>query len=189
MVYKPGALMLMGGRLILMRNQIFIIALLVFTFTNKGLSQQSPGLGVEATAEEIAVLDISIAPDGVGLPDGSGTVSEGAEVYAEQCIACHGDEGQGQLNDRLVGGHGSLIDDAPVKTVGSYWPFATTLFDYIRRAMPYLQPQSLTNNEIYALTAYILYLNEVIEEEDIVNAQTLPDIQMSNRDNFIMAYP
>ena len=152
-------------------------------------SQEGPKLGVEATAEEVAAWDISIGPDGAGLPEGSGTAFEGADIYAVQCLACHGEQGQGQINDRLVGGHGSLAGSAPVKTVGSYWPYATTVFDYIRRAMPYLQPQSLTNDQVYALTAYILFLNDIVDEGQTIDAQILPGIQMPNRENFRLDYP
>jgi S-disulfanyl-L-cysteine oxidoreductase SoxD len=152
-------------------------------------TQQSPRLGVPATAEQIDGWDIGIGPDGKGLPDGSGTAAEGAEVYAIKCLACHGAEGAGQPNDVLAGGHGTLTDAAPVKTIGSYWPYATTVFDYIRRAMPYTQPQSLTDDEVYAVTAYLLRLNGIIGEGDVMNAETLPRVAMPNRDNFTWAYP
>ena len=153
------------------------------------LAQEGPNLGVEATPEEIAAWDIGISPDGSELPPGSGSATEGAPVYTAQCLACHGREGEGLLNDQLVGGHGTLDGPAPVKTVGSYWPYATTIFDYVRRAMPYLQPQTLTNDEVYALTAYLLFLNGIIAEDDVMNAQTLPEVKMPNRDSFVLAYP
>jgi S-disulfanyl-L-cysteine oxidoreductase SoxD len=148
-----------------------------------------PNLGREATPAEIAGWDISIPPDGSGLPPGGGTAAAGAAVYAAKCQSCHGEKGAGQPNDRLVGGQGTLAGPAPVRTIGSYWPYATTVFDYVRRAMPYQQPQSLTNDEVYALTAYLLHLNGVIAEGDVINAQTLPKVNMPNRDNFILAYP
>jgi mono/diheme cytochrome c family protein len=148
-----------------------------------------PGLGREATQAEIAGWDISIAPDGRGLPPGSGTAAAGAPIYATKCQACHGEKGAGEPNDRLVGGHGSLSGPTPVRTIGSYWPYATTVFDYVRRAMPYQAPQSLTNDEVYAVTAYLLHLNGIIAEGDAMNAQTLPQVKMPNRDNFILAYP
>ena len=153
------------------------------------LGQEGPQLGVEAAPAEVAAWDISIGPDGAGLPPGSGTALDGAPVYAIQCLACHGAEGSGQLNDALVGGHGTLGGPAPRRTIGSYWPYATTVFDYIRRSMPYLQPQSLTNDEVYALTAYLLFLNGIIEEDDVIDARTLAAVVMPNRDNFILAYP
>ena len=152
-------------------------------------AQEGPDLGETPSPELIAAWDISVAPDGAGLPPGSGTAVEGAPVYAVNCLVCHGQEGEGLLNDRLVGGHGTIGGPAARKTVGSYWPYATTIFDYVRRAMPYLQPQSLTNDEVYALTAYLLYLNGIIDENDTMNSATLPAVDMPNRDNFVLAYP
>ena len=150
---------------------------------------EGPGLGRPATPEDIAAWDISIPPDGAGLPPGSGTAAMGAIVYAEKCQACHGDKGAGQPNDRLVGGHGTLTSTSPVRTIGSYWPYATTVFDYVRRAMPYAEPQSLTSDEVYAVTAYLLHQNGIIAEADEMNARTLPRVTMPNRDNFIVVYP
>lgn len=152
-------------------------------------SQEGPNLGVEATAEEIAGWNISIGPDGAGLPPGSGTPSVGAEIFAVQCAACHGPQGEGLLNDRLVGGQGSLATDSPVQTIGSYWPYATTIFDYVRRAMPYQTPHTLTDDEAYALTAHLLHLNGIIDATDVIDAQTLPAIEMPNRDGFDWVYP
>jgi S-disulfanyl-L-cysteine oxidoreductase SoxD len=148
-----------------------------------------PNLGREATPAQIAGWDISIPPDGTGLPPGSGTVAAGAAVYAAKCQSCHGERGAGQPNDRLVGGQGTIAGPTPVRTVGSYWPYATTVFDYVRRSMPYQAPQSLTNDEVYAVTAYLLHLNGVIAEGDTMNAQTLPRVKLPNRDNFIVTYP
>jgi mono/diheme cytochrome c family protein len=148
-----------------------------------------PNLGREATPAEVAGWDISIPPDGSGLPPGRGTAAAGAPVYAAKCQSCHGEKGAGQPNDRLVGGQGTLAGPTPVRTIGSYWPYATTVFDYVRRAMPYQQPQSLTNDEVYAVTAYLLHLNGVIADGDVMDAQTLPQVKMPNRDNFILAYP
>ena len=152
-------------------------------------AQEGPGLGVPATPAEIAAWDLSIGPTGDGLPEGSGDARQGAAVYAAKCVACHGVDGRGQPNDRLVGGHGSLASDSAVKTIGSYWPYATTVFDYVRRAMPFTQPQSLSNDEVYAVTAYLLYLNGVIDEDDAMDAGSLPNVVMPNRDGFILAYP
>lgn len=151
--------------------------------------QQGPDLGVEAAPAEVAAWDISIGPDGDELPEGSGNAIDGEPIYALQCLGCHGAEGAGLLNDVLVGGHGSLTGAAPLRTVGSFWPYATTIFDYIRRSMPYLQPHSLSDDEVYALTAYLLFLNGIIDEDDDINAQTLAEISMPNRDSFILAYP
>jgi cytochrome c len=152
-------------------------------------AQEGPRLGMPATREEIARWDISIGPDGAGLPQGRGTAATGAVVYQSKCLACHGEKGAGKPSDQLVGGQGTLRDAAAVRTVGSYWPYATTLFDYIRRAMPYVQPQSLTPDEIYGLCAYLLFLNGVIDETAEMNATTLPQVKMPNRDNFDSAYP
>jgi cytochrome c len=151
-------------------------------------AQEGPRLGVPATPEQVAGWDISISPSGAGLPPGSGTASAGAGMYQAKCLACHGEKGAGRPNDQLVGGHGTLRDAAPVRTVGSYWPYATTLFDYIRRAMPFAQPQSLSADEVYALTAYVLFLNGVIGETDVMNATTLPAVVLPNRSNFDWAY-
>src|SRR5437870_12981114 len=150
---------------------------------------ETPNLGRPATAAEIAGWDISVGPDGVGLPAGSGTALKGAAVYEQKCQACHGAKGAGQPNDRLAGGHGTLASKTPVRTIGSYWPYATTVFDYVRRSMPYVQPQSLTNDEVYAVTAYLLHLNGIIGESDEMNAQALPKVKMPNQSNFIVVYP
>ena len=159
------------------------------SLAQQDVTSASPNLGVPATPEQIAGWDISIPPSGAGLPPGAGTAAQGAPIYATKCIACHGEGGQGGLNDRLVGGRGSLATPSAVKTVGSYWPYATTVFDFIRRAMPYQQPHSLTDDEAYALTAYLLYLNEIIGENDVMNADTLPRVRMPNRDGFVRVYP
>jgi cytochrome c len=132
---------------------------------------------------------VSIPPDGTGLPPGRGTPAQGAVIYAQKCQNCHGEKGGGQPNDRLVGGQGTLASKAPVRTIGSYWPYATTLFDYVRRAMPYTQSHSLTDDEVYAVTAYLLHLNGIIAEMSVMDAETLPKVRMPNRENFILAYP
>ena len=150
---------------------------------------KGPGLGVPATAAEVESADISIGPDGVGLPPGSGTPAQGEAIYNTKCIACHGQQGAGTVNDRLVGGHGTLTSPAPIKTIGSYWPYATTVFDYVRRAMPYPAPHSLTDPEVYAVTAYLLSLNGIIGKDAVMDAKTLPQVRMPNRGNFILAYP
>ena len=150
---------------------------------------EGPNLGREATPAQVAGWDISVGPDGAGLPPGKGTAAAGALVYEQKCQACHGAKGAGQPNDRLVGGQGTLASKTPVKTIGSYWPYATTVFDYVRRAMPYIQPQSLTNDEVYALTAYLLNLNGIIGDGDEMNAQSLPKVKMPNQANFIVVYP
>jgi S-disulfanyl-L-cysteine oxidoreductase SoxD len=146
---------------------------------------KAPAFGSPVSAAEIARWDISIPPSGAGLPAGSGSVKQGEAVYVAQCQACHGPKGAGKPADVLVGGIGSLATGKPVRTVGSYWPYATTLFDYTRRAMPTTKPLSLTNDEVYAVTAYLLYLNGIIGEDAEMNAKTLPQVKMPNRDGFI----
>jgi cytochrome c len=139
-----------------------------------------------ATPEEAAAWDISISPDGAGLPPGSGTARQGEAVYLEKCLGCHGERGAGKPSDQLAGGQGTLgPGQAPVKTVGSFWPYATTVFDYVRRAMPLNESKSLTNDETYAVVAYILQINGVIGENDTIDARTLPAVRMPNRDGFV----
>ncbi len=162
-----------------------IIALSLLCFTSLSFAQEGPGLGVEATPEQLAGWDISIDPSGANLPAGSGSVLEGKGIFSVKCAACHGVNGEGATNDQLVGGHGSLVTDNPLKTVGSYWPYATTVFDYIRRAMPFQQPGSLSNDEVYALTAYLLALNGIIDDEAEINAENLVNVEMPNKEGFI----
>jgi S-disulfanyl-L-cysteine oxidoreductase SoxD len=173
------------------RNRLITLsALLLGISASMALSaQEGPKLGVVATPEQVAAWSLTILPDGTGLPEGSGTAMAGAQIYAQKCLACHGQTGTEGPNDKLVGGHGSISGDSPVKTVGSYWPYATTVFDYIRRAMPLTQPQSLTDDETYALTAYLLALNEIIDSDEVMNARSLPAVKMPNADNFFWAYP
>jgi cytochrome c len=140
--------------------------------------------GRPATQEDIKAWDIDVRPDGQGLPDGRGTVAQGKQVFADYCAACHGDNGQGGIKDRLVGGQGTLTSDMPIKTVGSFWPYATTLFDYIHRAMPYPTPGSLSNDETYAVTAYILDLNGIAPPGGKLDRAGLAKIKMPNRDGF-----
>lgn len=166
-----------------------VIVIVAAAGCTSSVAQQAPTLGRPATPAEIAGWDISIPPDGAGLPPGSGTPEQGVLVYAQKCQSCHGEKGAGQPNDQLVGGQGTLTSNSPVRTIGSYWPYATTVFDYIRRAMPYQQPQSLTNGEVYAVTAYLLHLNGIIGAQDAMTAQTLPRVRMPNREHFILAYP
>ena len=151
----------------------------------------APRFGQPIKQADIAPWDISIGPDGASLPPGSGTPTQGAEVYAAHgCAACHGDKGTGGPAGPLVGG-GPLNtpDRDPQKLIGNYWPYATTIFDFIRRAMPWQAPKTLTDNEVYAVTAYILALNKIIDENDVINAETLPKVRMPNRDGFVSRYP
>ena len=142
-------------------------------------------LGRAATPAEVAAWNIDVAPDGKNLPAGSGTVARGREVYDAQCAACHGAKGEGGVGDRLSGGRGTLGPPKPVFTVGSYWPYATTLFDYIRRAMPLNAPQSLSNQDVYAVSGYVLFLNDLLPPGATVNAEILTALKMPNRDGFI----
>ena len=143
------------------------------------------GLGRAPKPDEIRAWDLAIAPDGKELPAGSGTAAEGAKLYAAQCAGCHGKTGKEGPNDVLVGGQGTQNTTKPVKTVGSYWPYATTVWDYINRAMPFNKPGSLKPDEVYALTAYLLSLNGVIKSDEVMNAKTLPQVKMPNRNGFI----
>jgi len=151
------------------------------------LAAQSPtySVGRPPTPEEIRALGSAIAPDGEGLPEGSGTVAAGREVFAAQCSRCHGPNGEGNVGPVLVGGQGTLASPRPLKTVGSYWPYATTLWDYINRAMPFDQPGLLKPPDVYAAVAYVLNLNGIIREDQVIDASSLPKIVMPNRNGFI----
>ena len=148
---------------------------------------KGPSLGTPVSDADVAAMDVSIGPDGAGLPAGSGTPKQGAEVYATKCLPCHGPEGANGVNDRLVGGQGTLTSATPVKTIGSYWPYATTVFDYVRRAMPYPAPHSLSDAEAYAVTAYLLHLNGIIGADEVMDATSLPTVKMPNRGGFSSA--
>ena len=168
-----------------MHSHLLAVASVLAVVSNAALAE-NPNLGRIAAPEEVASWDISIGPDGAGLPPGSGTPKQGEAVYTEKCLVCHGEKGAGKPNDVLVGVRGTLAgDQPPVKTVGSFWPYATTLFDYVRRAMPLNESKSLTNDEVYAVVAYLLQLNDIIGENETINAQTLPRVQMPNRDGFM----
>ena len=148
------------------------------------------GLGTLATAEQIAGWDIDVRPDGKGAPIGSGTAADGEEVYAERCAGCHGDFGEGV--DRwpiLAGGLGSLVTDDPVKTVGSYWPYASTVYDYVYRAMPFGEAQSLTHDETYQVVAYILNMSDVIDDEFVLSNETIGSVKMPNANGFMLPDP
>ena len=167
------------------RSRLLAVASALAVVSNAALAENA-NLGRIAQPEEIASWDISIGPDGAGLPPGSGTPKQGEAVYTAKCLACHGEKGAGKPNDALTGGGGTLAgDQPPLKTVGSFWPYATTLFDYVRRAMPLNESKSLTNDEVYAVVAYLLQLNGIIGENETINAQILPRVQMPNRDGFM----
>ena len=144
------------------------------------------GYGLKATPEQIAGWDIDVRPDGKGLPPGSGSVEDGEYLYEEKCAECHGSFGEGVGKyPTLAGGEGSLRDDRPHKTVGSYWKYTSTLWDYIHRAMPFTQPESLGDDEVYALTAYVLYLNDLVEDDFVLTQENLSSIRLPNEGNFI----
>jgi len=147
---------------------------------------QSPtyGVGRAPTAAELSAIDIEVTPDGKGLRPGRGTAAAGKEVYTRRCETCHGPTGKEGPQDALAGGQGSLATSKPQKTVGSYWPYATTLWDYINRAMPFDHPSTMTADEVYATTAYVLFLNGIVGERDMVDEKTLPRIKMPNRNGF-----
>lgn len=144
------------------------------------------GIGRYPFRDEIARRDLTVFPSGAGLPKGRGHAVQGERIYATQCAACHGRRGEGaELGPALTGGIGSLDTETPQRTVGSSWPYATSVFDYTRRAMPYQAPGSLTDDEVYAVTAYMLYLSGIIGAHDVLDEKTLPAVKMPNRDGFI----
>ena len=147
--------------------------------------QAQYGFGWPATEEDIKAWDIDIDTNGAGLPPGRGTVQQGAAVYANKCAACHGPTGTEGPQVPLVGGQGSLTADHPIKTIGSYWPYATTLYDYIYRAMPFTAPQSLTPDEVYSVVAWLLHRNGIVPSDSVMDATTLPSVTMPNRDGFV----
>ena len=166
---------------------MFTRSLVLLLISGPALAE-SPNLGHPLAPSELAQWEIHIFPDGKGLPKGSGTSAQGAAVYAQKCMHCHGEGGKGGVNAALVGGEPIKNMDS-TRTIANFWPYSTTVFDYIRRAMPWPQPRSLTDDEVYALTAFILAQNKLIGEKDVMNAQTLPKVKMPNRDNFIPRFP
>jgi cytochrome c len=162
------------------------LALLVAASAWNACAEERYSIGRPATPAEIAGWNIDVGGnDGSNLPSGSGTVEHGKTVFAEQCASCHGDKGQGGMGDRLVGGEGTLASPKPIKTVGSYWPYAPTLFDYIRRAMPMNAPQSLSDTDVYAVSAYVLHLNGLLSADAMLDAKSLSAIKMPNRGMFV----
>lgn len=145
------------------------------------------GLGREALPEEIAAWDLDVSPDGTGLPEGSGSVEDGELLFSDNCAVCHGEFAEGSGNwPKLAGGDGSLADKDPVKTVGSYWPYLSTTFDYVHRSMPFGNAQSLTADETYAIVAYILYSNDIVEDDFVLSKDNFLDVEMPNADGFIV---
>ena len=174
------------------KTGLFVAALLSSVLSvSQAVAEQRPfNLGQLATAEQVAGWDIDVRPDGLGAPVGAGNAFDGEEVYADRCASCHGDFGEAV--DRwpvLVGGEGTLNGHDPVKTTGSYWPYASTMFDYIYRAMPFGEAQSLTHDETYQIVAYLLYMNDIIDDEFELNQENIGTIEMPNRDGFMMPDP
>jgi len=167
----------------------FLVTAAAICFAGSVHAQQHPNLGRALTPEEVQKIDITVAIDGTGLPPGSGSVSAGATVYAQKCQSCHGPEGSGKPQDQLTGGVGTLASAKPVKTPVSYWSSATTIFDYVRRAMPITSPQSLTNDEAYAVTAYLLSIDGVVPKDAVLDAKSLPRVKMPNREGFVRWWP
>jgi S-disulfanyl-L-cysteine oxidoreductase SoxD len=165
------------------------LAVVPFTAAAQLGNQQHFGFGTPIKPDELSEY-FGIPPSGQGLPLGSGIAAQGAEVYAQSCVACHGEHLEGVPQpglggDKLIGGRGSLVSKTPAKTVESYWPYATTLFDYVKRAMPFNAPGSLTNDEVYSVVAYILSEAKVIKPSETMNSETLPKVRMPNRDGFV----
>lgn len=158
-------------------------------WASEPIARQEPthgyGIGQAATDQELQAWNIDVAPTGEGLPPGRGTVQEGAVLFGARCAVCHGATGQEGPMDRLVGGVGTLGSQQPIKTIGSYWPYATTLYDYIHRAMPFSAPQSLSPDEVYSVVAWLLHQNGIINKDLVLNAQSLPAITMPNRHGFV----
>ncbi len=168
-----------------MKRTVPALALLAILALPAAAQSPEYGVGRAVPLDEIAKLDISVAPDGTGLPPGEGTAAQGADIYVTRCKECHGPEGKGGDQAGFIGKPSDLLGDSPKKTVGSYWPYATTLWDYINRAMPFDRPGELTHAQVYAVTAYILSLNGIVGQEDKINALTLPKIEMPNKDGFV----
>ena len=166
-----------------------LVLVIALVLGSGAAAAQTPRLGKPISEADIAAWDISAMPDGTGLPPGSGTPAQGAKIYVEKCVACHGENGTGKPYAALVGGAPLTTGIDTAKTIANFWGYSTIVFDFIRRAMPFQQPRTLSNDEVYALTAYILALNKIIGENDAMNAQTLPRVQMPNRDGFIIRFP
>lgn len=189
----------MQGNTIKFIGAVLVLVTVLLTATSLKVSRQHPrvlpadtlsqpahyGFGRPATAAEVAALDIDVRPDGTGLPKGEGNAMEGKAIYIQKCAACHGATGTEGPNDRLVVGDSTKSGGRRIKAIGNYWPYATTVFDYIRRAMPFNQPGSLTDEEVYGLTAYLLNANGLLAADAKLNAKTLPKIKMPARDKFV----
>lgn len=170
-------------------SRLSIFGLVLLLLATSALVAEGPNLGEPISAADIAAWDIAVLPDGTGLPPGSGTAAQGAPIFAVKCALCHGVNAEGGISLALVGGEPLTDGIDTVKTIANFWPNSTTLFDYTRRAMPWLTPRTLTDDEVYALTAYLLALNNIIDDSDIMNANTLPLVRMPNADGFIIRFP
>ena len=160
--------------------------IVIFAFVTLAASADTPDLGEPLTAAELR--DITVQANGDGLPPGKGSVVQGEKLYTQHCLACHGVNGTGGINDQLQGGAKPLDEAVHQRTIGSYWPYATTVFDYVRRSMPYAQPGSLSDDEVYALTAYLLFINDIVARETTLDAAQLRAIKMPNRARFFSTY-
>ena len=181
-----------------MHSGLLLAALWTFTMGLAPARGEGPNLGKPISSADISEWDIDIEPSGAGLPPGSGTAAQGVTIFAENCALCHGDGGRGGVSITKSGAPAAppVVDDRKIvgidettTTIANYWPYATTLFDYIRRAMPWTAPRSLSDNEVYALTAYILAQNKLIDAAQTIDAQTLPNVRMPNRGGFIPRFP
>jgi S-disulfanyl-L-cysteine oxidoreductase SoxD len=171
-----------------MRRMTLLATSLAVTFAASAFAADSPRLGKPISPADIAPWDITIMPDGAGLPAGSGTPAQGAPIFFAKCSACHCDKGTGGIAAAVTAGPPRASLDGG-KTIANFWPYATTIFDFVRRAMPYNAPHSLKDDEVYALTAYLLNLNRLIGDNEVMNKDTLPKVKMPNRDNFIIRFP
>ncbi|MDO8846154.1 MAG: cytochrome c [Methylicorpusculum sp.] len=169
-----------------MRKTLLFFFIICWSLT--GIAQSSPDRGQIASSDLIKQWSYDVFPDGEGLPEGQGNATQGEAIYSQHCETCHGLKGEGGSAEELAGAMHGLTDNPPDKTIGTYWPYATTLFDFIRRSMPLSAPGSLTNNQLYAVTAYLLYINRIIKSEDEISAKTLPRIIMPNNKGFIDVY-
>jgi mono/diheme cytochrome c family protein len=173
------------SRIFMSKASLIALAIIpVLSACAQSTTVQRYGIGRTATADEVAAWNIDVRADGAGLPAASGSVRQGRAIYEEKCASCHGVKGEGGPAPRLAGGDGTLASVNPVQTVGSFWPYASTLYDYINRAMPFDKPQSLTPSEVYAVTAYTLRINGIVGEDAVLDQSSLPAIEMPNRKGF-----
>ena len=172
------------------KSRKFVLALATLAFTFPALAQapaKKQGIGREALPEEVAAWDIDVRPDGLGLPAGKGSVKDGEKLFQEQCASCHGEFGEGAGRyPVLVGGQGTLTKDNPDKTIGSFWPYASTVFDYVNRAMPFGNAQSLKPDEVYAITAYLLNMNDLVKDDFVLSKENFNSVKLPNAGGFLM---